>query len=441
MKEVQIPTVKPALKKVILDAIGLRYTSHSSKESIETGNHYQSLTLGDEQTAGFRSGREKFLDQIDFRAKRVLDLGANLGEMSRAARARGATLVDGYEYDTFFVELANAVNAYNGTTRVSFYERDITNPVVYGERYDIVLAFSVYVYLREVFDAVRDITDGVLILETHRLDGNLESTYLNPIGKLFPHHAILGTSDWGSGFDTAVERAVIAFAKTDEALHSHVRGLGAGGRQFSAIRHRGTEFDIRAIDVILMPWYDRFFDMFAFDSPERLLCAVEGREFNLDAVARERDLAVNGMGGWVYWLVYLKGALHRARGGAAGPGNPYYDLLARHWNKDPGRAADFADPDRLQALVKRRFDDFELFRSDPEAPRKMSPIRLVRTDGPPTPTPTRSVKRIYTFGSGVPVETTTIDGYHRLFLGRLFGHTQVPCDFIAEHDAVPDPNA
>src|ERR1700693_4434242 len=101
MKEVRIPTVKPALKQVIADAIRLRYTSQSSKESIETGNHYQSLILGDERTEGFRSGREKILDQIDFRGKRVLDLGANLGEISRAARARGATIVDGYEFDPF----------------------------------------------------------------------------------------------------------------------------------------------------------------------------------------------------------------------------------------------------------------------------------------------------------------------------------------------------
>jgi len=111
MKKVDLPTVKPALKQAILDAIALKYTSVSCKDGIETGNHYQSLTLGDEHTTGFRSGREGFLDQIDFRGKRVLDLGSNLGEISRAARARGAAVVDGYEYDLFFVELAQAINA------------------------------------------------------------------------------------------------------------------------------------------------------------------------------------------------------------------------------------------------------------------------------------------------------------------------------------------
>ena len=89
MKQIEIPTIKPALKRLILEALGVGYSS-AGKDNIATGNHYQSLTLGDERTAGFRTDRNPFLDQIDFRGKRVLDLGSNLGEISRAARARGA---------------------------------------------------------------------------------------------------------------------------------------------------------------------------------------------------------------------------------------------------------------------------------------------------------------------------------------------------------------
>jgi SAM-dependent methyltransferase len=441
MKQIEVPTVKPELKKLILDALKRAYVSVSSKDGIETGNRYQSVTLGDEHTTGFRSDRANFLDQIDFQGKRVLDLGSNLGDISRAARARGAAIVDGYEYDTFFVELARLLNAYNGTARVSFYERDITEPKSYGERYDIVLAFSVYTYLERVLDAVASITDGVLVLETHRLHGNLESTYLNPIGRTFPHHMILGSSDWGSAGDADGERAVVVFAKKDAALRAHVRGLGTPGRHFSAGRRRGTELEVHAIDVGRTPWYDRFFTKFAFNSPEELLAAIEGMELDVDALASDGDLAVNDLAGWGYWLVYLKGALQCAQGGALGPGNLYYDLLARHRNNDPGRAADFSDPGRLRALVRRRFDDFELFRTDADVPLKIAPLQLVVTDGPPAPTSTRAVKRVYEFGSEVPVETTIIDGYHRLFLARLFGHSQFPCDFVAERDAVPGPDA
>src|SRR5216683_944855 len=110
MKEIEVPTVKQDLKKLILEGLKRTYTS-SGKDGIKTGNHYQSVTLGDERTNGFRSDRGAFLDQIDFRGKRVLDLGANLGEISRAARARGAAVVDGFEYDTFFLEIAQLINA------------------------------------------------------------------------------------------------------------------------------------------------------------------------------------------------------------------------------------------------------------------------------------------------------------------------------------------
>ncbi len=180
MKQIEIPTIKPALKRLILEALGVGYSS-AGKDNIATGNHYQSLTLGDERTAGFRTDRNPFLDQIDFRGKRVLDLGSNLGEISRAARARGAALVDGYEYDPFFVEMAQVLDAYNGTTGVSFFQRDITDPEIYVDHYDLVLAFSVFTYIHPVLERLAGITDEALVVETHKLDGNLDKGYLGPV--------------------------------------------------------------------------------------------------------------------------------------------------------------------------------------------------------------------------------------------------------------------
>jgi len=442
MKQLEIPTLKSELKQLILDGLRRRYVSVSGDDGIETGNHYQSVTLGDERTSGFRSDRAAFLDRIDFQGKRVLDLGSNLGEISRAARTRGAAMVDGYEYDPFFVEMAQLVNAYNGTTRVSFHQRDITKPETYVEHYDVVLAFSVYEYLRLILNSIADKTDGVLVLETHRLERNLETLYLNPIGRIFPHHMIIGSSDWGSGRSGDGERAVVIFAKAAGAIHKHVKGLNMPGRQFNAGRRSGSELDIRSVDVLRTPWYDKFFTKFHAGSAKELLTAVQGMDLEVEAIATDDDLASNAMAGWIYWLLYVKGALQSADGGAVGPGNAYYDLLAGHWkNNDPGRAADLSDEDRLAELVSRRFADFELFRSRPDAAHVMQPIRLVVPAGPPTPSRARGVKRIYEFDREVPVETTTIDGYHRLFLARLFGHTHAPCDFVAEEDAVPDSNA
>ncbi len=208
-----IPSVKDKLRDLILESLNISYLSESCQDSIQTGNHYQSVSLGDIQTTGFRTDRKEFLDQINFEGKKVLDLGSNLGEISRAARTKGAYLVDGFEYDQYFLEIANLINAYNGVTRVSFYQRDITDPYVYDERYDIVLAFSVFTYVHSVLERIAAITNQLFVLETHKLEGNLDSDYLKPVSQYFSHHRILGESEWGARFDASERRAVIVFAK------------------------------------------------------------------------------------------------------------------------------------------------------------------------------------------------------------------------------------
>jgi SAM-dependent methyltransferase len=212
------PTIAPQLRELIMGGLGEQYISESCQDSIQTGNHYQSIRLRDEETVGFRSDREEILDRIPFAGRSVLDLGSNLGEISRGARARGARLVDGYEYDPFFVELANAINAFNATTRVSFYEKDITDPRVYAEGYDIVLAFSVFIYIGPIIDVISRVTGEVLVLETHRLDDNLDKTYLAPVSRVFPHHRIMGESEWGLPHEPSDRRAIVAFAKSADAI-------------------------------------------------------------------------------------------------------------------------------------------------------------------------------------------------------------------------------
>jgi 2-polyprenyl-3-methyl-5-hydroxy-6-metoxy-1,4-benzoquinol methylase len=125
---VEVPSLKGELRELIARYLELYYVSESCKDGIRTENRYQSIRLGDLEIDGVRSIRDDFLDQVDFSGKRVLDLGSNLGELSRGARARGASLVDGFEHDPFFVELATAIDAYGQVSRVSHHERDITDP-------------------------------------------------------------------------------------------------------------------------------------------------------------------------------------------------------------------------------------------------------------------------------------------------------------------------
>jgi SAM-dependent methyltransferase len=222
------PDFGPELRELILGALGIPYMSESCCDNVQTGNHYQSVTLGTETTEGFRSARTEILDRIDFEGKDVLDLGSNLGELSRAARMRGARFVDGYELDPFFVDVANAINAYNRTSRVSFHVRDITDPTAYTDTYDIVLAFSVAHYVYSVIDVLARTARQLLVVETHRLENNLESQYIQPLRPHFPVHEILGGSEWSVFGEASERRAVIAFAKDEEALALGLTPLSAG---------------------------------------------------------------------------------------------------------------------------------------------------------------------------------------------------------------------
>ena len=89
---------------------------------------------------------------------------------------------------------------------------------VYKERYDIVLALSVAHYILPILNHLESIIQNLLIIETHRLQANLETDYIEQVTKYFPAYRILGYSDWSVSNDQGGQRAVIAFARSEEAL-------------------------------------------------------------------------------------------------------------------------------------------------------------------------------------------------------------------------------
>jgi len=212
-----VPSFADEFRDLILKATQQPYVSRSIRDAIATGNNYQTLALGNTLRQGGRQSRERFLFQIDFRGKTVLDIGANTGENSRIARKLGARLVDGYEYDPYFVEIGRAAHALSGMTRVSLFQGDCTRPELYRRmRYDIVLALAVWVYLAEVIGEIAGITD-VLVLETHTLDHGIEA-YYQPIGKHFPCAVSLGYSDLRE--DPHQSRMFLVFGKSQAAVDS-----------------------------------------------------------------------------------------------------------------------------------------------------------------------------------------------------------------------------
>src|SRR5215207_9174094 len=74
-----------------------------------TGGGYQTVRLGERERGGFRMTRPNLLPGFELEGRAVCDLGANLGEISRDLRRAGAGLVDAYEYDPLFTQLARYI--------------------------------------------------------------------------------------------------------------------------------------------------------------------------------------------------------------------------------------------------------------------------------------------------------------------------------------------
>ena len=436
MKQVQ--TFEAELRDLILRGLGQQYTSVATTtgEAIQAGNHYQSVALGDVRTRGFRNDRTEFLDQIDFSGKTVLDLGSNLGELSREARTRGASLVDGFEYDPYFIEIAELVNAFNGTTRVSFYQRDIGDPEIYTERYDIVLAFAVMGQgAANAMWRIAEITD-VLVLETHRLEGNFEEHYMSPVSRYFPYHRMLGESDWGISFDQQEVRATMVFAKTREALDdSLLDAVPVLEEPADPHEARVTSDGERHVDVARTVLQRKFFDTFNFDTTDQLFAAVEGMSVDVTALARSRDSRVEGYDGWVLWFMFLRGYLEYARTGKVGPGNAYFDYLSAHHDQalDPVVAL-AAGRGSTREYIMRQFEGTDRLRDAagrPEVSEEIPPIQVFTSD--------RAVQRtlVYEPGAPEPIGATRVDGWHRLFSARLFEVPQLRMEVIQEAEPKP----
>jgi methyltransferase family protein len=426
-------SVEERLRALIESGLALPYTSHSGFDGTATGNHYQSVALGGEATSGFRGDRAAVLDCVDFRGRKVLDLGSNLGEMSRSARARGARLVDGVEYDPFFVELAQLVTAFNRQSRVSFRQGDITDPSIYRERYDVVLALSVFHYVSRVLDEIAAITD-VLILETHMLHGNFDSGYLLPVQERFPSMRVLGQTDWGQMGDGSETRLVIAFAKERAQLGEILTAPHAWSQPPSSPAPLRAE---RMIDPAATALHWKFFEAWDYHSAEDLLSAVAAAEIPVDALAANRNVSRHGYSGWGYWFLYLKGWLHWRATGEAGAGNPYFEYMTRHYAPAAADAAlgrALGDPAVAEERIRRRFEDLDRFDAagGKDVAEEVAPIRAIVGTTPP-----RVPLELTPAGGGKPIPARRIDGWHRLFGARLLGVPRLRAEIVEEPRGLP----
>ena len=405
------------LRELIITALKLDYVSKSCRGGIQTGNHYQSVSLGGVRTAGFRSDRDELLDKIEFRGRTVLDLGANLGELSRAARERGAARVVGVEYDHFFVAVADAVTVLNDVDGVEFRQGDIADPSLYGEHFDIVLAFSVFEYVHRVVSEVCAVTDELLVVETHKLQDNLESQYLRPTGHHLPSYRLLGRSDWGRAVTEPGERAVVAFARDDAVLRGALRETAH--REQPKVEGEEVEVDVPRTGLSLQ---ERFFSTFAFDSTDALLSAVRTTYLDIETMAGNADMR-HGYRGWMYWFIYLKGYLEYLDGGEVGEGNIFCRYFAeRHLPlvEEPGFTPAHAVP-----VAVRRYRDLDRMRLVSQLPdarlEGLAPVRITVSDSPPA-----NLLNVHLADGKASIRASLVDGWHRLFSAAICGISSLP---------------
>jgi SAM-dependent methyltransferase len=378
------PSFKQQQLELIRGAMGQSYTSVSIKDEIKTGNNYQTVDLDTLMLTGGRPARNLFFKHINFKKKRVLDIGANMGELSRLARRRGADFVDGYEYDPLFVETGRMINAASGATRVSLFQGDATNPELYQDmRYDIVLAFSVWVYIGGVLEQIAKVTD-VVLFETHTLDHGLDM-YIKPMTAHFPEFKILG---YDPQRDMRKSRCVLVFAKTRAAL-------------------------IEALRLVKLKTADYFKNSF-FEG----YGTTTGKEYpalaRRVAETRKKDAVFNGIGR-EYFELLIAGHHDYLQQGRLTPQNVFvagYRQAIADGRIDSGLRYLLEDETLLLQKVGKKFDDID----NAVAGRWHMVAPVVLRQG--------EVRHRFTDISGKEVTAEAMDGHHRYFLAQLLSqHT------------------
>jgi SAM-dependent methyltransferase len=401
--------MRKKLHDLIVSGLGVKYVSTSSFNNYTTGNRYQSIRLGEETVAGYRTNRQALFEAFNFKGRKVLDCGCNIGEMSRLARTRGAALVDGYEYDGYFVEIGRLVNAYNGVTRVSLYERDLTRPDSFDDTFDVTLAFSVFPYISQVLDQIVRITGEALIIETHDIKPNLRKVYIEPLIRHFPHYTFVTDTDFGDGESS---RAVFVMARKESALY------GADAIVQSTLNVGESSFDfLNPILSITSGVTD--IRSAPVERLRTILKACEGTPDDLSRVTAGKS----------YWLAMILGYVEYRETGRVTETNSYVKALRQTLATVPFDPALSRKLDTLEAVILRvllRFKDADTMSEGDKNALTISPVRIKafsRQSG-------RYRIRHGVFGNDLFCDL--IDGYHRVFWAKLLDIAKLNAVYVLE---------
>jgi hypothetical protein len=209
-----------------------------------------------------------------------------------------------------------------------------------------------------------------------------------------------------------------------------------GEIESSVERHDSRRF----LDVQRTDHHRRFFQTFRYTSSSELLYDIEHVSLDQDAFASSADARTYGYGGWLYWIMYLKGYTQYKARGAIDDENIYYKYLTLRYSiqdADPTMRS-MSAPAIAVERISRRFSDCDQL-SDPDNATRYVDERLEAvTAFVRSPPADEDELGLYEIGSSQLIRARLMDGHHRLFAARLFGVKRLRFDVRVEPTSVPE---
>jgi SAM-dependent methyltransferase len=192
------PTLRPQLRTILTEALASRWTD-------ATIDLEGTVVRADPRT----QRRLHALERVALRGRRVLDLGAGIGDLSRAARGAQAELVDAIDVDEELARLGRLLCVLQDVDRVSCFEGDAGLASTYADEYDVILAFGQLEQIRPILPRVAQNLRGVLVTELDDESGDAALSETLPARETL----LTGNGD---------EPAIVACAAELPALRTHL---------------------------------------------------------------------------------------------------------------------------------------------------------------------------------------------------------------------------
>jgi SAM-dependent methyltransferase len=410
-------SIQAKLRDIIITHLRTSAVSISSFEDKRTGNAYQAIRLGDEVMTGFRSAQRHVFAGVDLKNKTVLDLGSNLGEVARDAARAGAASVLGLEYDRYFVQMARLIAAHGDLSNVNFTQGDLTKPETYAGRYDVVVALSVYAYVKGFIGKLAAMTNDLLIVETHAVKENWHKQYIRELRRHFPYVAVVGVSDHKASSATDWRYLLYCSHKPlDGILATRARDLASTEGLLTLDMTRST---VRYLDKVL--------DVIGVrpGNFEEVVSAATAHLHSRPAEEAFEQIAKLGLvRSPLYWCHLLAGYREYRARGRIDAQNTYYRLLGELVERDMYDGAFrtiFKRPDGGIPRLEMRYKMIDELLAKDDGGASLHPVILYDILGRDHFPPKGPALELFIAEAGGTVCPLALDGHHRTFVAYIAG--------------------